>query len=299
MEMTIADETRRSQGRALTIALTANGVFLVVELAGAIVFHSLALAADAAHMVSDVAGLAIALGAQRLLERPATAQHTYGLQRAEVLGAQANAVLLFAASGWIVYEAVHRFAHPPAIAGAGLLSVAVVGFGVNVASAFVLQGAAGRSLNMRGALLHMVLDALGSLAAIVAGIAIVVWGARWVDAAASIAIVVLVLGGAWRLLSEATHVLMEATPRGLDSHEIERYIAADDAVEGVHHLHVWNIASDVPALSAHVVIAGERTLHEAQLEGDRIRAAVLERFGIAHTTFELECHECDEPPSPL
>jgi cobalt-zinc-cadmium efflux system protein len=297
--MVTTDDARRAQRRALEIALAANGIFLFVEVAGGIAFHSLALLADAAHMVSDVAGLAIALGAQRLLDRPATAKHTYGLQRAEVLGAQANAVLLFAASGWIVYEAVRRLGHPVAIAGAGMLSIAVVGFAVNAASAVVLERSAGRSLNMRGAFLHMVLDAAGSAVAIVAGVAIVVWGARWVDAAASLVIVLLVLTGAWRLLREATHVLMEGTPRGLDTSEIERYIASDDAVEGVHHVHVWNLASDVPALSAHVVIAGERTLHEAQLEGDRIRAGVLERFGIAHTTFELECHSCDDPASEL
>jgi cobalt-zinc-cadmium efflux system protein len=294
--MTMVDETRRAQRRALLIALAANGIFLLVEVASGIAFHSLALLADAAHMLSDVAALAIALGAQRLLYRPATAQHTYGLQRAEVLGAQANALLLLAASGWIVYEAVQRLGRPPAIVGGGVLLVAALGFVVNAASAVVLDRAAGRSLNMRGAYLHMVLDAAGSVAAIIAGVAIVVWGARWADAAASLAIVLLVIGGAWRLLREATHVLMEGTPRGLDSREIERYIASDEAVEGVHHLHVWNLASDVPALSAHVVIAGERTLHEAQLEGDRLRAGVLERFGIAHTTFELECHSCDESP---
>jgi cobalt-zinc-cadmium efflux system protein len=120
--------------------------------------------------------------------------------------------------------------------------------------------------------------------------------AAWVDPAASLLIVLLVLWGAWRLLREATHVLMEGAPRHLNAEEIERFIASDALVEGVHHLHVWNIASDVPALSAHVVITGERTLHEAQVEGDRIRAAVLERFGIEHTTFELECHAC-EPDS--
>ena len=174
-----------------------------------------------------------------------------------------------------------------------MLLVAAGGAVVNVASAAVLARAAGRSLNMRGALLHMVLDAAGSGAAVVAGVAIVVSGANVLDPVASLLRAALVVWSAWRLLTEATRVLMEATPHGIDSREVERFIAADDAVEGVHHLHIWNLASDMPALSAHVVLAGDVSLHEAQLEGDRLRTKVLERFGIEHTTFELECHNCE------
>lgn len=282
--------------RALTMALVANGAFLGVELVGGVVFRSLALLADGAHMVSDVVALSIALIAQRLARRPHTARHTYGLQRAEVIGAQANAVLLFAASGWIVFEAIRRFDRPHGVDGAGLLTVAIAGFVLNAVSALVLERVAGRSLNMQAAVLHMALDAAGSLAAIAAGVAIVLFDARWVDPAASLLITALVVWSAWKLLRDATHVLMEGAPRGLDAREIERFIASDPVVEDIHHVHVWNIASDVPALSAHVVITGERTLHEAQVEGDRIRALVGERFGIEHTTFELECHAC-EPSS--
>jgi cobalt-zinc-cadmium efflux system protein len=286
--------THELRDRALVIALVANGAFLVVELIGGVVFDSLALLADGAHMVSDVVALSIALVAQRLVRRPATAKHTFGLQRAEVIGAQANAVLLFAASAWIVYEAIRRIGEPQDVQGAGLLVVAGAGLVVNLISAVVLERQAGHSLNMRGAVLHMTLDAAGSGAALVAGIGIVVWDARLLDPIASIAITVLVLWSAWGLLRDATHVLMEGAPRGLDAAEIERFIADDPVVEGIHHVHVWNIASDMPALSAHVVISGETTtLHEAQVEGDRIRARVLERFGIEHTTLELECHACE------
>jgi cobalt-zinc-cadmium efflux system protein len=279
--------------RALVVALVANGAFLAVELVGGVVFGSLALLADGAHMVSDVAALSIALVAQRLGRRPHTARHTYGMQRAEVIGAQANAVLLLAASAWIVYEAIRRIDRPQAVDGTGLLVIAAVGFVLNAVSAVILERVAGRSLNMRAAVLHMSMDAAGSLAAIGAGLAIVVWDARWVDPAASLLITAFVMWSAWKLLRDATHVLMEGAPRGLDALEIERFIAADPIVEDIHHVHVWNIASDVPALSAHVVIAGERTLHEAQVEGDRIRALVGQRFGIEHTTFELECHACE------
>jgi cobalt-zinc-cadmium efflux system protein len=283
-----------TQQRALRFALVANGIFLVVELAGGVLFGSLALLADGAHMVSDVAALSIAMIAQRLAIRPHTRRHTYGLQRAEVIGAQANAVLLLAASAWIVYEAIRRIGEPTDVQGLGLLIVASAGLVTNVVSAIVLERSAGHSLNMRAAVLHMTVDAAGSAAAIAAGIGVLVSaGLAWIDPAASLLIVALVVWSAVRLLRDATSVLMEATPRGLDPNDIERFIAADAAVEGVHHVHVWNLASDVPALSAHVVIAGERTLHEAQIEGDRIRAAVLDRYGIEHTTFELECHDCE------
>lgn len=288
--------TRSSQRRALLIALVANAGFAIVELTGGFLFHSLALLADATHMLSDVAALGIALVAQRLVDRPATAKHTYGLQRAEVLGAQANAVLLLGAALWIAYEAWGRLSSPLDVSGPGLLAVAVGGLVVNVGSAVLLARSAGHSLNMRAAFLHMMLDAAGSVAALGAGVAIVVAGATRIDAVASIVIAVLVIGGAWRLLSEAAHILLEGTPRHLSAQEIESYLAADPAVGGVHHVHVWTLASDVPALSAHIVIEGERTLHQAQVEGDRLRTKVLERFGIEHTTFELECHDCDDRP---
>lgn len=282
--------------RALGIALAANGLFLVVEVAGAFAFNSLALFADAAHMLTDVVALSIAIFAQALSERPSTGRHTYGLQRAEVIGAQANALLLLGATAWVVFEATQRLGRPQHVSGAGLAIVATAGLIVNIGSAIVISRRAGESLNMYGAFLHMALDAVGSVATLVAGIGIVFFAATWLDPVASIAIAALVVWSAFTLLRQATRVLMEAAPLGLDPREIERFLADDAAVEGIHHIHVWNLASDVPALSAHVVIGGEVTLHQAQLEGDRLRRRVLERFGIEHTTFELECHAC-EPES--
>jgi cobalt-zinc-cadmium efflux system protein len=283
--------------RALGIALAVNGLFLVVEVFGALAFNSLALFADAAHMLTDVVALGIAIAAQRLSERPNTSRHTYGLQRAEVIGAQANAVLLLAATAWVVFEAVRRLGQPQHVSGGGLAIVAAVGLAVNVTSAIVIARSAGESLNMRGAFLHMSLDAAGSFASLVAGIGIVLTNTTRLDPLASIVIGALVVWAAFSLLRRTTRVLMEAAPRGLDPREIERFLEDDPAVEGIHHVHVWNLASDVPALSAHVVIGGEVTLHEAQIEGDRLRTKLHDRFGIDHTTFELECHDCetDEP----
>lgn len=286
----IAPGTQRT---ALWISLVLNAVFLVAEVVGGIVFNSLALLADAAHMTSDVAGLIIALIAQTLMTRPPTRRHSFGLKRAEVLGAQVNGLLLVAVSGWIIYEAIHRLSEPPEVAGAGLLIVATLGLIVNLVSAVVLARAQGNSLNMRGAFIHMAADAAGSVAAIVAGVAIVVWHAEWVDPVASIGIAILVLFATWGLLRDTTSVLLEGTPKGLDPDDIEAAVAARDGVAAVHHLHLWSLSSDQPALSAHVVLTGEVTLHEAQERGDELKRFLGERYGIDHATLELECHPCE------
>jgi cobalt-zinc-cadmium efflux system protein len=288
--------SRETQRRALWISLVANGVFMVVEVAGGIVFNSLALIADAAHMLSDVAGLGVALVAQHLIDRRATARHSYGLQRAEVLGAQANGLALLVVAGWVIYEAIRRIGTPADVAGGGLLVIASIGLVVNVVSAVLLARAQGRSLNMRGAFIHMAADAMGSIAAMIAGIAVLAWNADWVDPVASIAIALLVLWSAWGLLRDTAQVLLEGTPRGMDPASVEATLEADAEVEAVHHLHLWNLASDVPALSAHVVLRGEVSLHEAQASGDRLKALLERRFGITHATLELECHPCDPAP---
>ncbi len=283
--------------RALWLALGANAAFLVVEVVAAGVFGSLALLADAAHMGSDVAALAIALVAQRLIERPATARHSYGLQRADVLAAQLNGFGLVAVTGWIFYEAWDRFRDPVEIVGGGLLAVALAGLAVNLVSAWLLGRARGQSLNMRGAFAHMVADAISSVGAVVAGVAVLLWGAVWADAAVSVLIGVLVLWSAWTLLRDATQVLLEGTPRGLDAEAVEAALAAQDDVERVHHLHLWNLASDTPALSGHVVLRGGMTLHDAQERADQLKAMLADRFGIDHATLELECHPCTPAPA--
>ncbi len=293
-----APPDRARQRRALWIALAANGAFLAVEVAGGIAFRSLVLLADAAHMASDVAGLAIALVAHTLMSRPASRRHTYGLQRAEVLGAQANAVLLLVAAVWILVEAVRRLSSPAAVEGAGLLVVASLGLVVNVASAVPLWRAQGRSLNLQGAFVHMASDAAGSVAAVAAGVAVLVAGADRADPVASIVVALLVVAAAGRLLRDATHVLLEGAPRGLDPVEIARALSEGPGVSAVHHLHVWDLASDTPALSAHVVLADEPSLHDAQERGDGLKAMLAERFGISHATLELECHGCDSPDLP-
>jgi cobalt-zinc-cadmium efflux system protein len=280
--------------RALRLTLLANAGFLVVEVVAGVATGSLALLADAAHMASDVVALVIALVAQQLLGRPATDRHTYGLQRAEVLGAQANGIGLVVVAAWIVVTAVPRLGDPSEVHGGGLLVVAALGLVVNLVSVVVLRQAAGDSLNMRGAVLHMGLDAIGSVGAMVAGVAALA-GSDRVDPAVSILVAALVLWSAWGLLRATAHVLLEGTPRGVDPDVVADALLGATGVAAVHHLHVWSLASDVPALSAHVVLEGEQTLHDAQAAGGRLKELLEHRFGITHATLELECHPCDDP----
>jgi cobalt-zinc-cadmium efflux system protein len=281
--------------RTLIVVLAANAIYLVVEVIGGFAFDSLALLADAAHMSTDVAGLVIALVAQILITRPASARRTFGLRRAEALGALANAALILAAVVWIVVEAIGRLEEPADVGGVGLLVVAAVGLGVNLVSAFALNRVPGHSLNVRAAFLYMAADAAGSLAAVIAGIGVIAFDADWLDPVASLVIAVLVLASTWGLLRDTMNVLLEGVPRWLDVDDVESAIAGESDVEAVHHLHVWEVSSDMAALSAHVVLADTETLHDAQHRGEEIKAMLAERFGIEHATLELECHECATP----
>jgi cobalt-zinc-cadmium efflux system protein len=288
-------DLRAAQSRALKIALIANAAFLSAEVVGGIAFHSLALLGDAAHMATDVVALAIALVAHRLLERPASARHTFGLQRAEVLAAQASGIVLLGAAGWLLFASARRLDEPVAVEGAGLLAVAAMGLLVNVGSAVLLARSRGNSLNMRGAYLHMVLDAAGSVGALVAGLLVVVSDVNRADSVVSMGIAALLLWSAWHLLKDTTHVLLEGTPRGMVPLDIERAMQELPGVEAVHHLHLWNLSSDMPVLSAHVVLSDDMSLHQAQVRGDEVKRMLEERFGIGHATLELECHSCEEP----
>lgn len=276
------------------IALGLNAAFMVAEIIGGLAFNSLALLADAGHMLSDVFGLVIALYAQRVASRPASAQHTYGFQRAEVLGALVNGLTLIIVVAWVSLEAIRRLAHPEPVEADGLLLVAALGLVINIGSALLLRRARGSSLNMQAAFIHMASDAAGSVAVIVAAIAVLLLEATWVDPAASLAIAVLILWATFRLLRDTTRVLMEAAPKGMDAAAIEADLASQPGVKSVHHIHIWSLASDVAALSAHVVLTEEPTLHEAQVRGDALREMLHQRHGIDHSTLELECHPCAE-----
>jgi cobalt-zinc-cadmium efflux system protein len=273
-------------------ALVANAVFLGVELAGGFAFGSLALFADAAHMATDVVVLAIAYAALRIARRPPTDRHTYGFARTEVLVAQANGLLLFAGAVVVIVEAIRRFGSPHDVVAAGVVVVGVLGLVVNIASAGALYRHAHENLNVRGAFWHLLSDALGSIGVIIAGVGIAVFGADWLDPAISIAISVLVIAAAWQLLRDAGRVLLEAAPADLDVAAVRETLRSAAGVEAVHHLHLWTTGSEQAALSAHVVLSGPLSLHEAQLRAGELKEMLAADFGIDHATLEVECHAC-------
>jgi cobalt-zinc-cadmium efflux system protein len=280
------------QRRALRTALALNAGFMVVEIVGGLAFGSLALLADAGHMLADVAALGLSLLAFHLAARPISASHSYGFQRAEILAALANATALLVIAGLVAVEAVRRIGSPPQVEGGGLLAVATVGLGVNILAAWLLSRERRDSPNMRSAMLHLLADAAGSVGAIVAGVAVVTAGATWVDPLVSLLIAVLIVGSVWTLLRDVLHVLLEGTPRDLDPAQVAAALHEAPDVDRVHHLHVWRLSSGSVALSAHIVAEHVESLHAAQLLADQLKAMLADRFGIDHATLELECHDC-------
>jgi cobalt-zinc-cadmium efflux system protein len=291
------DRAPAGRTRALAWALGLNGLFLVVEFVGGVVFGSLALLADAGHLVADVVSLGIAVAGVVLLSRPTGRRHSFGFARAEVLAAQASALLLAGGGVWVIVEALSRVSDPVVhpVNAQGLMAVALVGLVVNVASALVVHRAEGESLNMRAAVVHLATDAVGSVAALIAGVLIWVFGWAWADSLASVIVAALMLWSGGRLLAQTTHILMEGTPTGIDAESVRTVILEGPEVVDVHHLHLWNLASDVSACSAHVVLDGRPTLFQAQQTADLVRAELADRFGLIHVTLELEDEESGEP----
>src|SRR5881409_1859834 len=274
----------RSRGR-LTVTLALTCAFLVVEVAGALWSGSLALLADAGHMLADTGGLGLALFAIWIAGRPPTPAKTYGYYRAEILAALVNAVALLAVAGGILFETYRRLLTPPAILGGPMLGVAVVGLVVNLACAGLLHGAAETSLNVRAAYLEVLGDALSSIGVVVAAALVVVTGWTLADPLVSGAIALVIVPRTWRLLRQAVNVLLEGTPAHLDLGEIEVAILRVPGVRHVHDLHVWTLTSGREAMSAHVVVddvrESERLLHS-------LHAVLHAKFGIDHTTIQLE-----------
>jgi len=276
---------------ATTLALVC--VYMVAEVAGGVVANSLALLADAAHMLGDAGALGLALFALWFARRPATAKHTYGFHRTEILAALANGATLIAIAISIIVEAYGRFRAPPPVRAGLMLTIASGGLAVNLVSLWVLHedGRGDASLNLRGAWLHVVTDTLGSVQAIVAGMLLSIFGWRWVDPLASILIALLVVFSAWELLRSATAVLMESAPGHIDVDEVRTAILATPGVGAVDDLHVWTITSGLEALSAHVLICDDRS---PRVLLNDIRAMLRTRFRIDHVTIQVESESCDE-----
>jgi cobalt-zinc-cadmium efflux system protein len=278
-------QRRAASRRRLTAALALVAAYLVAEAIAGYLTGSLALLADAGHMLADAGSLALALFAIWLVDRPAPAAHTFGYQRAEILAALANGVALVVVAILIAIEAVDRFGAPPAVDGRAVLVVAAGGLAVNLAGLALLHGARDSGLNMRGAWLHVASDALGSVAAIASGAALWLGEFRIADPLASLAISALVLRSAWLLLRETVDVLLEAAPSHVDVDALRRALVAQPGVVSVHDLHVWTITSGLVSLSCHVHGAPDADAHE--LLG-RLTHELRDRFGIYHATIQLE-----------
>lgn len=287
-----------TRSRRLTAVLALNLVLVAAQVGFGLAAHSLGLLADAAHNLSDVAAVVVALAAVRWARRAPTATRSYGFHRGTILAALGNAAAVLAVTGAIFWQAVRRLADPAPVEGGVVLAVALVGFLVNAVAVRVLREHGPRhDLNIRAAVLHMGADALASLGVAVAGLVILVTGRlQWLDPAVSMAIGVLVAVEAVRLVRQAAEVLLESTPTDVDLDRLTATMRRVEGVETVHDLHVWSLSSEVRALSAHLVLAGHPSLEEAQAVGDRVKTAVAAPFAIAHSTLELECEPCVAVP---
>jgi cobalt-zinc-cadmium efflux system protein len=279
------DHARVASRRALAVALLLTASYTVVEVVGGVVAGSLALLADAVHMLSDNVALALALVAAWLATKPATSERTFGYKRAEVLAALANGVLLVALAIWIFIEAVMRLRDPGDVLGGWMLVIALVGMAVNVGAGVVLSRARSHSLNVEAAFRHVFADLLGSIGVAVA--AVVILTTDWVEADPLVSVLIgaLVLASAWTILRDSTAILLESTPRGVDAAALGRRVASAPGVVEVHDLHVWTITSGFPALSAHVLVRPGEDCHGRRRELEQL---LRDEFGIEHTTLQVD-----------
>lgn len=284
----------RVNRRPLAIALAITAIFLVAEVIGGLLTNSLALLADAGHMATDVAALALALGAVWLARRPATPERSFGFYRAEVLAALVNAVTLVGISFYIFWEAYQRIGDPPEVDSGPMLAVAVAGLLANVASAWVLMRGGGhqQNLNMRGAFLHVIGDMLGSVGAITAALVMLTTGWYLADPILSAGIGGLILWNSWRLLRESVEVLLEMTPKRLDTTDLYDTLGGVSGVADVHDLHIWTITSGLVSLSGHVEVTSERAWSEVLPD---LIGILQKRFGVVHATLQPEVADSPLP----
>lgn len=264
---------------------------MFAEALGGWLTNSLALLADAGHMLTDVAALTLTLAAIWFASRPATAKKTYGYYRLEILAAFVNGIALVLISLWVIYEAYERFNAPPEIKGLALTVIAVGGLLINIFCAWLLHGEHAHDLNMRGAWLHIVGDALGSVTAIAAGVLILAFGWFWADAVCSILISLIIIFSAWNLIKESVNVLLEGTPAHINLAAVEEEILRTEGVNAVHDLHVWTITSGMEALSAHV--RHDESIAQIELL-KLLRQNLHNKFGLDHLTIQMETLEFED-----
>ena len=280
-----------SNMRRVTIALVLTGAFMIVEVIGGILSGSLALLADAGHMLTDTMALALAAVAFQVSKRPADTRHTYGYQRFQILAAFVNALSLILIVGWILYEAFDRLVSPQQVLGKTMLLVAAAGLVVNIISFTVLHGGDKENLNIRGAAVHVAGDLLGSIAAIVAAVVIIYTGWMAIDPILSVAVALLILKSAWSLLKRSAHVLLEGAPDWLDTDSMQRLLMEHvPEVASIHHVHVWGMTPQDLMLTMHVCIrvASDNPTDIIR----RIKVILRTEYGIGHSTVEVETDDC-------
>ncbi|NOR37203.1 MAG: cation diffusion facilitator family transporter [Woeseiaceae bacterium] len=280
-----------SNMRRVIIALVLTGTFMVVEVVGGILSGSLALLADAGHMLTDTMALALAAVAFQVSKRPADTTLTYGYQRFQILAAFVNGLSLLFIVGWILYEAVNRFIAPQEVMGEMMLIVAVAGLVVNIISFTVLHGGDKDNLNIRGAALHVAGDLLGSVAAIVAAVVIIYTGWMQIDPILSIAVAILILKSAWVLVKRSAHVLLEGAPEWLDIDTMrEHLIGKVPEVASIHHVHVWGLTPQDLMLTMHLCVSTQPENPTDIIR--RVKVQLREEYGIGHSTIEIEVDDC-------
>ena len=287
------DRTRR-----LSLSLALNGLLVIVQMGFGLAAHSTGLVADAGHNLADVGALLLSLVAVRLVLRPPSVARSFGNHRATILAALANAALIGVVTVLIVIDSVHRLGHPEPVKAGLVVVVASFALVVNGVAALVLRDGT-HDLNMRSAVLHMAGDALASLAVLLAAVVmIVVPSATWLDPVSALVVAGIIVYQAARIFRGSIAVLLESTPEDLDLIRLSGTMTGVPGVGEVHDLHVWSLSSELRVLSAHLVLTGHPTLEEAQVVGERVKAAIAAPYAISHSTLELECERCNDDEDP-
>ena len=285
-----------SNNKRVLIALFLTGAFMIVEVIGGILSGSLALLADAGHMLTDTMALALAALAFRVSARPADSKRSYGYQRFQILAAFVNGLSLLVIVGWILFEAARRIVSPPEVMGPMMLAVASAGLLVNIFAFIVLHGGDKENMNIQGAALHVASDLLGSIAAIVAAIVIIYTAWMPIDPILSILVALLILRSAWHLLKRSAHILLEGAPEWLDQDRMQkRLIERIPAVNSIHHVHVWGLTPQHLMLTMHVALK-DNPPHPTDVVR-RVKNVLREDFGISHSTIEIETDDCADEQS--
>ncbi len=283
------------QKRALVFVLVLTFLFMIVEAVAGFYTESLALLSDAGHMLTDVFALSLAFFAIWFAEKPPTSAKTFGFYRAEILAAFFNSLLLFAISFAILFEAYKRIQTPEEVKSVEMTIVATVGLLINLVNAYILYKYGSGNLNIRGALYHVISDALGSVGAIAAGIIMITTKWYYADSLVSILVSLLIIRVAWGLFRDSSHILLEGTPKGIDLGSVQECICSQEGVISVHDLHVWTLTQGFEALSAHLVVENMDSTEEVI---SKIKQELSEKFKIGHITLQLEIEECDEANGP-